>query len=254
MPDETIFCPACNRKLRVPEQELGQVVQCPLCRAVFTAPIRASSFLPEVLPVHPQPAAATSPVQAPVFPGVQPPLPPPERAAVAPTQPEEAAEPDGGPRTPEEAAAAEDMARLRELQRVLLVPAMGLLMSGMFGIFVAVREWSNCWSLGPHGLAAEAEKQRQALPEFLGQWLTPPTPIAPEMQFYVHLGAISCLLFAAFGVVLGAVQMLRLRNYWLAVLGCCLAFCNCGSLCFSAPFGLWSLLVLRNPDVRDAFG
>jgi hypothetical protein len=40
MPDHTIFCPSCNRKLRVPEQEMGQLVQCPLCRAIFTAPPR----------------------------------------------------------------------------------------------------------------------------------------------------------------------------------------------------------------------
>lgn len=250
MPDETIYCPACNRKLRVPESELGQVVQCPLCRAFFTAPGRASAYLPEVLPVHPQPA------QAPMLPVGQPTAAPEKAVAAEPA--DEAAEPEGEPRTPEETAAAQDAARLRELQRVLLVPAMGLLISGMFGMFNAARALSNCWSLGPDGLAAEAEKQqqamREALPEYMAQWFATPAPTPPEVQFCIQLAAIFCLMFVAFGVVVGAVQMLRLQNYWLAVLGCCLAFCNCFSFWFSAPFGLWSLLVLRHPDVRDAFG
>ena len=250
MSDETIFCPACNRKLRVPEQELGQVVQCPLCHVVFTAPVRASAFLPEVLPVHPQPAAGNAP--APMLPVVPPAAPPPEKTAV--TEPaDEAAEPEGAPRTPEEAA-AEDAARLRELQRVLLVPAMGLLVSGMFGLFYTAREISNCWSLGADGWARELEQRRHLLPAWLANLTQAPTPFSDEAQFYLQLGISAIFLLIAFGVVFGAVSMLRLRNYWLAVICCCLSFVNCSTCMLSAPFGLWSLLVLRHPDVRDAFG
>jgi len=244
MSDETIFCPACNRKLRVPEPELGQVVQCPLCRAVFTAPVRASAFLPEVLPVHPQPA--------PMLPVVEPAAPPEQPAAAESAG--EAADPQGEPRSPEEAVAAEDAARLRELQRVLLVPAMGLLVSGMFGLFYTAREISNCWSLGADGWARELEQRRQMLPPLLAKLTQAPTPFSDEAQFYLQLGISAVFLLIAFGVVLGAVQMLRLRNYWLAVICCCLSFVNCSTCMLSAPFGLWSLLVLRHPDVRDAFG
>ena|SRR5438552_10592021 len=34
---ETIDCPKCQRKLRVPEELMGQAVQCPTCGAMFTA-------------------------------------------------------------------------------------------------------------------------------------------------------------------------------------------------------------------------
>ncbi|MBL8796642.1 MAG: hypothetical protein JNM56_22260 [Planctomycetia bacterium] len=247
MPDETIMCPACNRKLRVPEQELGQVVQCPLCRAVFTAPMRASAPLPEVLPVHPQPAGS----------GVQSrtiePAPPVAETAQPPAAEREPSD-DESP-SPEETVAAEDAARLRELQRVLLVPAMGLLVSGIFGLFGAAREISNCWSLGAPGWGGEIEQRRQALPSWMAGLSPPPSPEVAEVHFYLYLLIQCFLLFIALSVVFGAVQMLRLRNYWLAVICCCLSFVNCSPTCMlSAPFGLWSLLVLRHPDVRDAFG
>ena len=35
---ESIYCPACNNKLRVPDELMGQQVQCPKCQAMFTAP------------------------------------------------------------------------------------------------------------------------------------------------------------------------------------------------------------------------
>ena len=52
MPDEVIYCPACNHKLRVPESLLGQLVQCPECQTSFTAPVRVGDTLtpPAVVP------------------------------------------------------------------------------------------------------------------------------------------------------------------------------------------------------------
>lgn len=40
MPDDYLFCPSCNNKLRITEEMLGAVVQCPLCSLVFTTPTR----------------------------------------------------------------------------------------------------------------------------------------------------------------------------------------------------------------------
>jgi hypothetical protein len=39
---EVISCPACKHPLRVPQDWLGQQVQCPECKAKFKAPIRAA--------------------------------------------------------------------------------------------------------------------------------------------------------------------------------------------------------------------
>ena len=35
---ELIFCPSCNRKLRVPENLMARPVQCPECGARYVAP------------------------------------------------------------------------------------------------------------------------------------------------------------------------------------------------------------------------
>src|SRR5262245_64416840 len=43
MSTELIFCPACNNKLRVPGELMGQRVQCPKCNTEFTAPPRTSA-------------------------------------------------------------------------------------------------------------------------------------------------------------------------------------------------------------------
>jgi predicted Zn finger-like uncharacterized protein len=40
MPDDYLYCPACNSKLRISEEMLGAVVQCPQCGLVFTTPTR----------------------------------------------------------------------------------------------------------------------------------------------------------------------------------------------------------------------
>ncbi|HXD85564.1 MAG TPA: hypothetical protein VN641_03665 [Urbifossiella sp.] len=46
MPDtEVITCPACQHALRVPTDWLGTTVECPECRATFTAPRREGEFL-----------------------------------------------------------------------------------------------------------------------------------------------------------------------------------------------------------------
>src|ERR1051325_9108314 len=43
---EVITCPGCRRTLQVPEQYLGQTVQCPECRHMFTAASSAVSANP----------------------------------------------------------------------------------------------------------------------------------------------------------------------------------------------------------------
>lgn len=47
MPNETevISCPACKHLVRVPADWLGQTVQCPECKATFTAPVREGDHL-----------------------------------------------------------------------------------------------------------------------------------------------------------------------------------------------------------------
>lgn len=63
-----VACPSCGRKLRVPEDLLGQEVQCPMCSVTFTAEAGLFATLPEPAahppeeppgPAVPEPAAAS---------------------------------------------------------------------------------------------------------------------------------------------------------------------------------------------------
>lgn len=64
MPSETevISCPACKHLVRVPADWLGQTVQCPECKATFTAPVRDGDRLTDPVllsgPPDARPAAA----------------------------------------------------------------------------------------------------------------------------------------------------------------------------------------------------
>ena len=57
---ETVGCPNCQRKLQVPEQYLGQKVQCPECQHLFIATTMAVSAQPIPAPAPP-PAGAAKP-------------------------------------------------------------------------------------------------------------------------------------------------------------------------------------------------
>ncbi len=59
-------------------------------------------------------------------------------------------------------------------------------------------------------------------------------------------------------ILLGAIQMLRLRSYGLAVTASILAAIpcvTCSACCgLGEGVGIWALIVLMNPEVRAAFG
>src|SRR5579871_1944745 len=49
---ETISCPKCDRKLRVPEESIGKLAQCPACQFTFTAERPSNEpMLPPLRPV-----------------------------------------------------------------------------------------------------------------------------------------------------------------------------------------------------------
>ncbi len=60
---DIISCPACQRKLQVPEAFYGQMVQCPECRHMFTAAAPSTGVQPNAPP--PSPPSAVPDWQAP---------------------------------------------------------------------------------------------------------------------------------------------------------------------------------------------
>jgi len=55
-------------------------------------------------------------------------------------------------------------------------------------------------------------------------------------------------------VILGAFKMLRLQSFGLAMTASILAMLPCGPCCLAGiPIGIWALVVLNGPDVKDSF-
>ncbi len=62
-------------------------------------------------------------------------------------------------------------------------------------------------------------------------------------------------LFASLLVSIAGFKMRSLTGYPLALVGAVLAIIPLnGCCCFTTPFGIWALVVLLNPDVKDGFG
>ena len=88
-----------------------------------------------------------------------------------------------------------------------------------------------------------------------------PSNIPPEVRSFVEsmqgpLAGIINLVIAALNafVLVGAIKMLRLRAYGLAMAACIVAMLPCQCCCIlGLPFGIWGLVVLSKPDVKKAF-
>ncbi len=222
MAEETIYCPSCNQKVRVPVELLGQPVQCPLCKLVFTAPVRGPAAAPGEPPV--------------VMPA---PVPPPGTPAPPPGEP----------------------ADLHETVLMRIRPAASaLLLTGILGWLLSA--WS-VYVTKASGVAG-AEQQREKTLELLRKM--PPSEFVegmkeqfegttPETLYESNLTIGLVFTVVSAGVVIGAIQMLRLRMYWLAVFGSFLAMVNMMNCCcvLGFPVGTWSLSVLLRPEVRRAF-
>lgn len=234
MPDDIIVCPSCSRKLRMAAIHQGQIVQCPLCSAIFRTPVLA----------HP-------PVSSPAPPGgTAPPAtstPPPEsiesqtRAAGPGVQPVQPLTPPGEAPQP-----------VVDVQRALLLPGMSLLISGVLSAMFGAYSLRDKVARGPEGMLALLKEN---LPEEFVRIATDGT--SPEQLYQRMLVWNGLALFITLGIIVGAVHILRLQRYRLAMLGSILACVNVvglGSCCFlTAPLGLWSVMVLRLPEVRSAF-
>ena len=69
-------------------------------------------------------------------------------------------------------------------------------------------------------------------------------------------GVISLVITAVNGFVLfGAIKMLRLQNYGMAMAAAIVAMVPCQCCCLlGLPFGIWALVVLNKPEVKSQFG
>jgi len=91
----------------------------------------------------------------------------------------------------------------------------------------------------------------------------PVPPNAPEFMTEVMKNTVgpiaaiiqSIFVVVAIGILLGGIQMLRLKARGLAIAASVLSMINIGSCCciLGLPIGIWALVILLMGDVKQAF-
>jgi hypothetical protein len=92
-----------------------------------------------------------------------------------------------------------------------------------------------------------------------------PPDIPPQMRALIEsiekaqgplAGMINLAIAALNGfVIFGAVKMLRLQSYGLAMAAAIVAMLPCQCCCvLGLPFGIWALVVMNKPEVKSQFG
>jgi hypothetical protein len=150
---------------------------------------------------------------------------------------------------PEATYAALDWPLVVERARSALRAPAGvlILLSGIAILFAAYGALSTDQTVRAMREMARDPKLSPEMRDFLNKTVAA-DPVVLRTTNLVFLGLNLVTL-------IGAVQMLRLQLYWLAVTGSILALnpLNCPCCFLMAPFGLWALIVLLNNDVRRAF-
>jgi phage FluMu protein Com len=208
-------CIHCQKLLRVSDEAIGKKARCPDCGTIQEArPNAGMESAPSAPVVGPAPAA----------PAVTPANPFGERAGTASPFSQSAANPYVSPQPLGQRTSTIEMSRLK-----VQAPAMGILILG--GIMSAL------------GLIAVVMMIFVAV------------IAGPRMDDIVP-NLISSFVMLAIGItmVVGGQKMRRLESYSLAITGAVLAIVPCTICCpLSVPLGIWSLVVLLDPQVRTAF-
>jgi hypothetical protein len=128
----------------------------------------------------------------------------------------------------------------------LKAPAIGILVTGvlgtgisLYGVLAGLAGSGNKTEIPP-GMPPEAER-------FLK------TYVSTLEAFSVPLNLLALILGVL--TLLAGIKMLQRRSYGLVMTGVILGMLPCLSpcCCTGLPFGIWALVVLSNPEVRNSF-
>jgi len=83
----------------------------------------------------------------------------------------------------------------------------------------------------------------------------PSIGVSKETQIAVRMVWSGVILSANAVILIAGIKMRRLQNYSLSKLGAILAVVPCIGPCYvlGIPFGIWALVALSKPGVKDAF-
>jgi predicted Zn finger-like uncharacterized protein len=224
---EQVRCPECNAALRVPENLLGKNVKCPKCQATFTAetdePVESERIVRE-----PRPSSARR----------RPP--PPEEIEEDELEevPDEEEEYEERPRRRRRGGG-----RRRAAEAAVAGPATALIILGILDL-VLLTVGVLLRLLGVGLFAAGALAGQKGAPE-----------VASGGAYLIGniVGTLIGYSFAV-AILMGGLKMKKLENYSSVMTASILALLPCGNFCcVGLPLGIWAIVVLMRPEVKDAF-
>lgn len=121
-------------------------------------------------------------------------------------------------------------------------PAIALLVTGVLWTGFATLNWVGSFN---------QNQQAPPLPMFQQN-----PELKRNFEAGIKMAPVIGWVFIVMGalIILGAIQMMRRRSYAMALTGTIVAMIPCSPCCFLAlPFGIWSLVVLLNSEVRKVF-
>lgn len=221
---ESITCSSCGATLRVPETLLGKNVKCPKCQNTFRAEAPA--------PAEPEEAEERI-ADAPVRSSSRRSAPPPEEYDdEAPPEDEDEDRPRRGRR---------GRGRSAEAASLVAGPAIALMVVG--GLAIALSIVSLLLNILGVGLAAAGSGRAGAGAQ-------------PDLAANAVSGIGGAIFGLCWGslITVGAVKMKGLSSYGMAMTSCIVAMLPCNLCCLlGLPFGIWGLVMINKPEVKDAF-
>lgn len=220
---EQVRCPECNATLRVPDTLLGKNVKCPKCATTFVAEMEE--------PVEPE-GIVREPRRS------------PSRSRVPDDVEDEELPPD-------EEDEEEDRPRRRKRRRrrisaeaesAVSGPAISLIVLGSLDlVLIALGVVLRMLGVGLLVAGGAAGRANAANADVMANMIGG------------IIGSIISVCFAIL-ILIGGIRMRKLESYGLAMTACILALLPCGNCCLiGLPLGIWGLVVLNKPEVKDAF-
>jgi predicted Zn finger-like uncharacterized protein len=211
---EQIRCPSCNAVLRVPDDLLGQQVKCPKCQETFTAALEPAAEPEGIVADLPTPTRRR-----------------PSRRPEADDEEYPQYEGDDLDADRPIRRRGRSLRRSEDAEAAVAAPAICLMVLGGLDIVIMVENlMMTVVAMGANGAGNN-------VPHMAGQ----------------VTGAIVGLIFAVV-ILMGGIRMKQLQSYQLAMTAAILALLPCGNCCIiGLPLGIWALVVLYRPGIKDAF-
>jgi predicted Zn finger-like uncharacterized protein len=245
-----ISCPFCKRRLRVADNFVGRTVRCPSCKETFKA-VEDIAEIDTASPIEDEPESRRPAASSRRPKENEPALPRPSRQSPPPEKAEEEEE-----RTGEEEEEERRPRRRRQrgssaARSAVAGPAIALMVVGGISAGLYLVQLIMLLTTG----SLLADKDVPVLPSKADNAFQR----GFEDGFQTGMragGVVASISGICWGsvVITGAYQRRKLRTRRFAITASILAMLPCSLCCLlGLPFGIWSLVVLNRPEVRDAF-